>query len=281
MPKSITEYLRLAGITGDATAPATTALQALLSDAQAEISTASAAADSARNDIQREIRENQQARALAATLRKVAEKAGVDLSALNDSGISAERRRELSDSAGQQVLDYVGGASSEAQDAAAILSSAGFDLDAYRKAGKDKRAELAKAFTDGVAGDKATLRTLQRDTALTALNLDAKKAGRILGDVTLTQGKVTVKDKDGNSAELDTWGVTNADGTFTPAERLIADAGWTMAELAPRPADAGGGATTNATADAGWFIATGQGRASAAQTGGGVLDFLNPPKETP
>lgn len=273
--KTITAYLQAAGITGEATGPATAALQAALADAQSEVSTASSSAETARQDMQREIRENQQARALASSFRKVAEKAGVDLSALNDSSISAERRRELSDTAGQQVLDYVTGASTDAQDAASILTGAGFDLAAYQKAGKDKRAELAKAFTDGVTADKQELRLSKRDAALSELKLDSKKAGRILGDVTLEKGKVTIKGADGNPLEVDTWGVKNADGTFTPASKLIADAGWTMAELAPR--DSTADPSTTPTAEAGWSLDSGQEQVGSASSGG-PLDFLSAPK---
>ncbi|WP_412027024.1 hypothetical protein [Deinococcus yunweiensis] len=275
--RSITAYLAAAGITGDAIGPATTALQAALADAQSEISTAASAAQSARDDTQREIRENQQARSLAAAFRKVADKAGVDLSGLNDTGISAERRRELSDTFTQQVLDYVNGAAGDAQDAARILEGAGFDLDGYRKAGKDKRAELAKSFADSVTGDKTRLRGLERDAALGDLKLDPKKAGRVLGDIVLEKGKVTVKGEDGSPKDVETWGVKNADGTFTSAEKLITDAGWTMQELAPR--DAGSGSVipqSGAGQASGWLLNTGQDQASSGGGSGGPLDFLTP-----
>lgn len=274
--KAITAYLAAAGITGDATGPATTALQAMLTDAQSEIGTATSETQTARAQVQTEIRENQQARALAGAFRKVAEKAGVDLAQLSDTGLSTERRKELSDTFTQQVLDFVTGASGEAQDATRILQDAGFDLDGYRKAGKDKRAELARGFVEGITGDRASLRAGAREKALGELKLDAKKAGKILGDVTLEKGKVTVKGADGNPVEVETWGVKGSDGTFTPVEKLVADAGWTMGELAPR-ADAGTGLTTDKSAaeqSLGWML--GNGQAQGSSQSGGVLDFLTP-----
>lgn len=265
--KTITAYLTAAGITGDAVGPATTALQALLTDAQSELSTAQA-------DTQREIRENQQARALAGAFRKVSDKAGVDLSALSDSSISTERRRELADTAAQQVLDFVGGAAGEAQDAARILADAGFDLDAYQKAGKEKRAEMARQFAEGVAGDRSRLRTLERDKALGELKLDAKKAGRILGNVVLVKEKVLTKDDKGEAKEVETWGVRNGD-TFTTVEKLVTEAGWTMQELASRT-DAGANASSNEESGSSfdWLLNAGQEQSNTQA--GGVLDFLAP-----
>lgn len=271
--KGIAHYLAAAGITGDAAGPATTALQAMLTDAQAEINAANTSAQTAQAQVQTEIRENQQARALAGAFRKVAEKAGADLSALSDSSISQERRRELADTATQQVLDFVGTASSEAQDAARILTDAGFDLDAYRKAGKDKRAELAAQFTDGVKNDRAKLRSADRDAALSELKLDPKKAGRVLGDVVLVKDKVLVKDGSGNAQEVETWGVKAADGTFSSVEKLISGAGWTMQELAPRE-NAGGNSNTTSTEQAlGWLLNTGQ-SATGAASNDDPLGFL-------
>lgn len=279
--KTIQSYLAAAGITGDATGPATTALQAALADAQSEIAAANAAAQSARDDTQREIRENQQARALAGAFRKVAEKAGVDLSPLSDGSISAERRRELSDTFTQQVLDYVSGAAGEAQEAAGILAAAGFDLDAYRKAGKDRRAELSRAFTESVTGDRARLRALERDRALSELKLDPKKAGRLLGDVTLEKGKVTVKGADGTPTEVETWGVKAADGSFSSVEKLLGDAGWTMQELAPRDAGAGTADTGSGGGETpGWLLSGGQDQSSGGGQPGGLLDFLMPKTDT-
>lgn len=238
--RNLTAYLAAAGITGDAAGPATTALQALLTDAQSEINSAQASAQQARDQVQSEIRENQQARALAGAFRKVAEKAGVDLGALSDSTISQERRRELADGATQQVLDYVSGAGEQAEGAVGILKAAGFDLDAYQKAGKEKRTELARQFADSVNGNRERLRLAERSEVLRELNLDPKKAAAILGDVTLEKGKVTVT-QDGQQAEQDTYGVKGADGAFTPIEQLFQAKGFSLAELAP--------ATTTTTAE--------------------------------
>lgn len=237
--KTLTSYLAAAGITGDAAGPATTALQALLTDAQTEINSAQSAAQQAREQVQSEIRENQQARALASAFRKVADKAGVDLGGLGDSTISQERRRELADAATQQVLDYVSGAGEQAEGAASILRSAGFDLDAYQKAGKEKRTELARQFADGVNGNRERLRLAERSEVLREMNLDPKKAAAILGDVTLEKGKVTVT-QDGQQVEQDTYGVKDTDGAFTPVEQLFQAKGFSLAELAP--------ATTTTTA---------------------------------
>lgn len=280
--KSITAYLAAAGITGDAAGPATTALQAALDDAKSEINTANGSAQTAREDVQREIRENQQARTLAGAFRKVAEKAGIDLNPLADTSISAERRKELGDAVSQQVLDYVTTAAGEAQDATRILTEAGFDLDGYRKAGKDKRGELAKAFTDSVTGAKAQLRGLERETALSELKLDPKKAGKILGDVTLEKGKVTIKGEDGNPKEIETWGVKGANDSFTTVEKLITDAGWTVQELAPRTGDTSnttGNSTGTSEQAFGWLLNTGQEKSNTTQSGG-VLDFLTPTAPT-
>lgn len=275
--KTITAYLAAAGITGEAAGPATTALQAMLTDAQSEIGTANGEAQTARTQVQTEIRENQQARALAGAFRKVAEKAGVDLAQLSDTGLSTERRKELSDTFTTQVLEFVSGSAGEAQDATRILQDAGFDLEGYRKAGKDKRAELARGFVEGITGDRANLRAGARDKALGELKLDAKKAAKILGDVTLEKGKVTVKGADGNPAEVETWGVKGSDGSFTTVEKLVTDAGWTMGELAPR-ADAGTGLTADkgtAEQSLGWLLNTGQDTGSAGGSAG-ALDFLTP-----
>lgn len=280
--RTITTYLQLAGITGDAVAAATAAVQAALTDAQAEASSTRAEVSQAQAQVQTEIKESQFARALASSFRKVAEKAGIDLSALSDTSMSAERRRELSDDLGNKVLEFVGAASDSAQDAAGILKTAGFDLDAYQKAGKDRRGELAKVFTDGVTGSKAQLAAAERERVFTDLKLDPKKASTILGDVTLERGKVIGKDATGNPVEVETWGTKAADGSFIPVGQTLAEKGWTLAELAPKAADAGTGlnlpmpATAAPAADLSWILQGGQ-AAAPASGGADPLAFLNPP----
>lgn len=233
--KSINAYLSAAGISGDAVTAATAALQAMQADAQAAITTAQSQEQDARSQVTREIRDNQQARALAGAFRKVAEKAGVDLSALSDSEISTERRRELADTASQQVLDFVGGASDQASDAASILRDAGFDLDAYQKAGKDKRQELARSFTEGVKADRERLQLTERNDALRELGLDVKKASAILGNTQLSKDKVTLTE-DGQQVEKEVYGVRSADGTFTPLEAAFQEKGFSFTDLAAQPA---------------------------------------------
>lgn len=117
-----------------------------------------------------------------------------------------------------------------------------------------------------------------RDAALSELKLDPKKAGQVLGKATLEKGKVMVKGEDGKSAEVETWGVKAADGTFTTVEKLVTDAGWTMQELAPRDATA---TTTNTGTDttgqvSGWLLGTGQGEVNSGGASGDVLGFLAP-----
>lgn len=233
--KSLTAYLAAAGLTGDAAGPAAAALQALLTDAQGEIGAAQAAAQQAREQVQSEIRENQQARALAGAFRKVAEKASVDLSGLSDTTLSAERRRELSDAASQQVLDHVATAGGEAADASRILADAGFDLDAYRKAGKEKRAELAAQFAEGVKADRVKLRETERAELLREAGLDPRKAGALLGDLALEKGKVTVTEN-GQTVEKDALGLRAPDGTFRSVDDLLQEKGFSAAELAPNRA---------------------------------------------
>lgn len=233
--KTLTQYLQAAGITGDAaTAAVQAAVQAAITDAQTELGAAQGSAQQARDQVQSEIRESQQARALAGAFRKVAEKAGVDLSGLADSTISQERRRELSDAASQQVLDWVSSAGGEAAETARILESAGFDLDAYRKAGKDKRAELGQQFAQSVQGDRVRLRESARAELLREAGLDPKKAGALLGDLVLEKGKVSVTEN-GQTVEKDTLGIKGADGAFRSVDELLQEKGFSRAELATAP----------------------------------------------
>lgn len=259
--RNITTYLQLAGITGEPAAAAAIALQAALTDAQNEIGNAQA-------DTQREIRDNQQARALAAAFRKTAEAAGVDLEPLSDPSISAERRRELSDGAATAVLQYVQGAGTDNAAVTSVLREAGFDVEAYGKAGKDKRAEMAREFVEGINSTREKLVRAERTATYTALGLDPKKAEKLLGSLKLEEGEVTV---DGNTVK--TFGVRADDGTFQSVEQVLAADGWSLSDLAPKTANTQAEAKSDASSQLGFL--DGSGQAATNQSTPDALSFLD------
>lgn len=187
-------------------------------------------------------------------------------------GVSQERWNEQLESAVGAFASSLNAVSTAGNELSAAMSELGIDMDAWNKAGKDRRAEMVNTAKSATSGAAQELAKLKRDVTVkdisSELGVDPRRLSFLLQGREITR---TETEADGNKTV--SYSVGSGEGAVS-LDQVVADAGFgTLEEFAGKSAEK---KTEEANTDPFAFLESGQSsKTNEGSTSTDPLAFLD------